>query len=144
MKTTIGLLVITLSLTYLIAQDNEALIKEIEQSLMASCFHGTVADHGDAKMEAEIREMVEEGKTKPDVLDYYVGIYGERILATPVARGFNLMAWLAPVVVFLIGVFVFFNYLKHKSREPSAKPVTVDSKTTQYDNIIEKELKEME
>ena len=144
MKTTRGLWVVTLFLTSLIAQNNEAVIKELKQSLMASCFHGTVADHGDANMEAKISEMVSEGKTKQEVVDYYVEMYGEQILAVPIASGFNLMAWLAPVAVFLIGVLIFFNYLKQKSLEPVTKPGSEKDKKIQYDDLIERELKERE
>ena len=144
MKTTRGLWVVTLFLTSLIAQNDEAVIKELKQSLMASCFHGTVADHGDANMEAKISEMVSEGKTKQEVVDYYVEMYGEQILAVPIASGFNLMAWLAPVAVFLIGVLIFFNYLKQKSLEPVTKPGSEKDKKIQYDDLIERELKERE
>ena len=144
MKTTRGLWVVTLFLTSLIAQNDEAVIKELKESLMASCFHGTVADHGDANMEAKISEMVSEGKTKQEVVDYYVEMYGEQILAVPIASGFNLMAWLAPVAVFLIGVLIFFNYLKQKSLEPVTKPGSEKDKKIQYDDLIERELKERE
>lgn len=125
-------------------KDEEALIRDLERSLMASCFHGTVAEHGDAEMEVEIQKMVYQGKTKKEVMDYYVEIYGERILASPVARGFNLMAWLAPALVFLVGIVVFVNYLKHRSREPAEETVAPETEKTPYDDIVERELKEME
>ena len=98
----------------------------------------------DANMEAKISEMVSEGKTKQEVMDYYVEMYGEQILAVPIASGFNLMAWLAPVAVFLIGVLIFFNYLKQKSLEPVTKPGSEKDKKIQYDDLIERELKERE
>ena len=144
MKSIPGIFALMLFFTFLLAENKEALIKELEEGLMASCFHGTVANHGDAKMEAKIRELVNEGKTKQEVMDYYVAIYGERILASPVARGFNLMAWLAPIAVFLLGLLVFVNYLKHKPREPASETVTSESQIIPYDDIIERELKEME
>ncbi|MEE9167186.1 MAG: cytochrome c-type biogenesis protein CcmH [Candidatus Neomarinimicrobiota bacterium] len=131
-------------LTLLKAENEEAVIRELKQTLMASCFHGTVAEHGDAEMEAEIREMVFQGRTKQEVVDHYMGIYGERILATPIARGFNLMAWFVPLGVFLVGVLVFVNYLKHRSGEPVTEAVIPEREKTPYDDIIERELREME
>ena len=62
----------------------EALIEDLEQSLMAPCcWSGTVAAHGNSEMESSIREMVSQGLTRQQVLDKFVAIYGEKILAKP-------------------------------------------------------------
>jgi len=131
-------------ITFLAGQQKEALVKDLEQSLMAPCcWSGTVADHGNPEMEARIWEMVERDLTRQQVLDIFVSEYGERILAKPVARGFNLMVWVAPVVVFLLGIFIMINYQKHKARKPSLAIVTETPGQLPYDDLIEKELKEM-
>ena len=93
-------------------------------------------------MEKKIKELAAEGKSKEEIVDHFVGIYGERILAVPVARGFNLMVWVAPVIVLGLGTLVLVNYLKVKSK-PEASP-TVQSDKVPYDELIEKELREME
>ena len=63
---------------------DEALIEDLEQNLMAPCcWSGTVADHGHSEMESSIREMVSQGLTRQQVLDKFVAIYGEKILARP-------------------------------------------------------------
>ncbi len=121
----------------------DALVSELERTLMAPCcWSGTVADHGNTDMEKKIRELATEERSKEEIVDHFVGIYGERILAVPVARGFNLMVWVAPVIVLGLGTLVLVNYLKVKSR-PEASP-TVKSKKVPYDDLIEKELREME
>ena len=85
----------------LFAQEKSELIIDIEQSLMATCcWSGTVYDHGNKEMELNITAMVGNGKTKTEILDYYTDQYGERVLAVPKAEGFNIFAWIAPIVIF--------------------------------------------
>ena len=123
--------------------DRERLISELEGALMAPCcWSGTVADHGNPDMEKKIRELAEEGRSQEEIVDHFVGIYGERILAVPVARGFNLMVWVAPVIVLGFGTLVLVNYLKVRGRPEEA--VTLDDNKVPYDDLIEKELREME
>lgn len=124
-------------------ETNEALIKDIKQSLMAPCcWSGTVFDHGHSKMEAEIQTMVEQGKTKEQILNYYVNEYGERILAIPVASGFNLLAWLAPIIIAGVGILVLVLFL----RTPKKIPVVVERKKSKipYDDEIENELRKLD
>jgi cytochrome c-type biogenesis protein CcmH/NrfF len=52
------------------------------------------------------------------------------------------MVWVAPVLVLGLGTLVLVNYLKVKSK-PEASP-TVQSDKVPYDELIEKELREME
>ena len=144
MKKAVFILATLLPLSLSLADDKHILVRDLERSLMASCFHGTVAEHGDAEMEKEIRKRVNKGETKEEIINYYVGIYGERILAAPVARGFNLLAWLAPAFVFVVAILVLMSYLKLRSHEPTRSAATVETKKTPYDDIIERELKEME
>ena len=77
------------------AQEENKLIMDIEKSLMATCcWYGTVYDHGNKEMEIEIAGMVQNGKSKVEVLKYFTDKYGERVLASPVVEGFNFFAWL--------------------------------------------------
>ncbi len=127
------------------SESQEALVKDLEQSLIAPCcWSGTVYDHGHADMEAEIRQMVDDGKSRQAIIDHYVARYGERILASPVASGFNLMAWITPILIALVGIFIFINYLKTpKAAVAAGKPKDNDSKIP-FDEQIERELKALD
>ncbi len=46
----------------------------------------------------EIRRLIAQGQDKKQVLDALVAEYGPNILAAPKAKGFNLLAYLVPVV----------------------------------------------
>ena len=125
------------------ANDQQELILDIEKSLMAiCCWSGTVYDHGNSDMEEEIATMVKAGKKKADVLDHFVNIHGERVLAIPVAAGFNLFVWLAPILIGLISIFIWFQYLKSpKEQEERLKP---DYSDIPHSDQIERELQEIE
>ena len=127
----------------LFAQEKSELIIDIEQSLMATCcWSGTVYDHGNSDMEAEIATLVKVGKTKADVLDHFVNKHGERVLAIPVAAGFNLFVWLAPALIGLISIFIWFQYLKPPiEQEDRLKP---DHSDIPHSDQIERELQKLD
>jgi len=135
--------IIYLLCTLLWANNQEELILDIEKSLMAiCCWSGTVYDHGNSDMEAEIETLVKAGKTKAEVLDRFVNKHGERVLAIPVAAGFNLFVWLAPALIGLISIFIWFQYLKPpKEKADRIKP---DYSDIPHSDQIERELNEFD
>ena len=135
--------IIYLLCTLLWANNQEELILDLEKSLMAiCCWSGTVYDHGNSDMEAEIETLVKAGKTKAEVLDRFVNKHGERVLAIPVAAGFNLFVWLAPALIGLISIFIWFQYLKPpKEKADRIKP---DYSDIPHSDQIERELNEFD
>ena len=134
---------ILLLLSLVWADEKSDLIMDLEQSLMATCcWSGTVYDHGNKEMEIEIAGMVNTGKTKTEILDYYKGKYGERVLAVPVAEGFNYFAWIAPIFIGLLGLTIILIYIKTTKETPPIVESTDDSIV--YGDQIERELKEMD
>jgi len=134
--------IISLLCVLLWANNQEELILDIERSLMATCcWSGTVYDHGNSEMESEIETLVKAGKTKEDVLDHFVNKHGERVLAIPVAAGFNLFVWLAPALIGLISIFIWFQYLKSPIEQ--ADRIQPDYSDIPHSDQIERELKEL-
>ena len=133
---------ITLFIKFLYANNQEELIMDIENSLMAvCCWSGTVFDHGNSDMETTIATMVQSGNTKSQIMDHFVNQYGERVLAIPVMSGFNLLAWITPIIIGIIGIIIWYRYLNMSSNRIPIK--------NEYDDIpnidqIEQELKEIE
>lgn len=66
--------------------------------VLSTCECGTAE-----QMRGEIRSMLDQGQTKDDILNYYVGKYGDKVLAAPKAEGFNLSAYITPFAVILAG-----------------------------------------
>lgn len=138
------LLLLTMFLTILSADEKSELIIDIEKSLMATCcWSGTVYDHGNKEMEIEIAGMVDNGKTKSEIIDYYTDKYGERVLSIPVAEGFNIFAWLAPLFFGLLSIFIIITYMKTSKNEPIPIVNSSDS-NIKYNDEIERELKALD
>jgi cytochrome c-type biogenesis protein CcmH len=56
-----------------------------------------------------IREMLAEGRSEAEIKDYFVRQYGDRVLATPPARGLNWLVYLIPPLAILAGAFVLYR-----------------------------------
>ena len=67
-------------------------------------------------MKNEIRQQLQAGKTKAEVLRYFEERYGEWILRVPEAKGANLSLWIFPAAVFLVGLLVLFLFIRQKKR----------------------------
>lgn len=127
----------------------DALQRELESEIMAPCcYGGPVADHdSDAakQVKTQIAGLLAEGKSKEEILDMYVAIYGEQILARPRARGFNLLAYIMPPVILLVGGLLFVYFVsKIKSPAPDVAEVQSRSLSDEFFMKVEKEMKELE
>ena len=58
------------------------------------------------QMRQTIERQLRAGRSPDDVRAGFVDAYGEWILQAPPARGINLMAWLAPAVLFVVGLIL--------------------------------------
>jgi len=125
------------------ADENAKLILDIEKSLMASCFHGTVYEHGNKEMEEQIASFVNAGRSKDYIMNFFTNKYGERILAMPEAEGFNVLAWLAPVIIFVLGGIVMYAYFKNSPQTILETPIP-NKKNVKFSDEIEAELKDLD
>mgnify|MGYP001231271648 CR=1 FL=1 len=124
---------------------NLKLEKEIKQKLISPCcWAGTIYDlDHNPEMEEEIKNFISQGKDKNFILDYYVSIYGERVLAVPKATGFNLFVWIAPIFFALVGMTFFVKYLSPNSKQKNTVLLKT-KKVLPYNDQIEKELQQMD
>lgn len=56
------------------------------------------------QMRLVIRQQLQAGASEQQVLQYFASRYGNQILLTPPQQGFNFLAWLMPVAMFLFGI----------------------------------------
>ena len=117
---------------------------DIKRSLISPCcWAGTVYDlDHNPEMEEQINQVIFQGKTKQEILEYYIGLYGERILAVPIAEGFNIMVWVPPILAGMIGIPFLFFFLRTPNDIPSSV-ISAPSKVA-FDDEIEKELQKMD
>lgn len=65
------------------------------------------------EMRGLIRERLERGETREEVMAYFVSKYGEWILLSPRASGFNLIVWILPFAAVLAGAVGIFAVVRH-------------------------------
>ena len=93
------------------------------------------------QMRAVIREMLAEGRSREEILDYFVDRYGPDILAAPPKTGANLLAWILPIVGIVAGLGGLFLVIRamtgrgRTSPAPSAAsgPTTAPSEASATD-----------
>ncbi len=82
--------------------------QSIDRTLICPVCPGETIDQAQVElakqMRAVVREKLAEGMTRGEVLQFFVDRYGESVLAAPPKEGFNLIAWVVPIVAVLLGV----------------------------------------
>lgn len=72
------------------------------------------------QMRGVITEQLQAGKTDEQVIDYFVAKYGEWILLEPKARGFNLIAYFAPLLMLGAGIAVIYASVRKWTQPQTA------------------------
>jgi cytochrome c-type biogenesis protein CcmH len=121
--------------------------REILDNLIAPCcWTQPVSQHYSEvaeKIRKEVHEMVAAGKSRDEILASYVSRYGERILAAPRPKGFNLLVYILPWLALVAGAWLLIILLK-KLRTPAAAPAPSPLPDSRYASVIEKEMKDLE
>lgn len=127
----------------------ETRTKEIANQLMAPCcWSETAAKHESqiAKdMRRQIRAWLIEGRSEDQIIQAFVGRYGERILANPPKKGFNWTLYLLPPVAVLLGAWVVARFFRRqemiieKEASPASKSAPPDFERLSH--RVEEELK---
>ena len=66
-----------------------------------------------------IRDQLRAGKPPEEVRAYFVDKYGEWILLAPKATGFNLVVYLVPALVILVGGAVVWRFVRRVTATPT-------------------------
>lgn len=94
---------------------------QLTQSLRCpQCQNNNIADSNATiavDMRGKVFELLQEGKSKNDVVDYMVARYGNFVTYDPPMTASTLVLWIAPLLLVLLGV-VFL--LRRKSKTQSA------------------------
>ncbi|HWO15889.1 MAG TPA: cytochrome c-type biogenesis protein CcmH [Solirubrobacterales bacterium] len=71
------------------------------------------------RQKAFIAALIAEGRTKQEIKDALVAEYGKEVLALPEGSGFNLSAYLVPVIAFAIAIVALAIGVARWRREDS-------------------------
>ncbi len=125
-----------------------ALYSDIQASLICpACLDErmTVAACNDSTAEQtrqDIQRKLAAGQTKEQIIAGYVAQYGDIILAVPPKKGFNLMAWVMPVVATIGGTALVYFVVTKWARNHSGRRLAVDSTGPAIDSEDEERLRE--
>lgn len=127
---------------------------EVSESLLCYACPGEPLNidrcSGGDQMRAVISSMLAEGKSKPEILDYFVARFGDGILTTVPKKGFNLIAYMGPFIGLLIGIplaiFIIRRWGSAERKRAAENDAvertgTLDAQTRQQ---IEKELSKLD
>ena len=70
--------------------------------VMLECNH--VGCSSSEQMRKELRAAMDRGQDDKTILAGFVSKYGPTVLSAPTNTGFNLVAWIMPVVIFIAGI----------------------------------------
>ncbi len=96
----------------------EKIVNEISAELRCLvCQNQTIADsHADLAVDLknQVREMVHEGKTQDEIVDYMVQRYGDFVRYRPPVKASTYLLWAGPFLLLFLGIFVLILNLKKR------------------------------
>ena len=109
---------------------DEAEALSIDRMLMCPVCPAETIDQAQVELARQmrqmVREMLSEGSSRDEILDFFVGNYGAGVLAAPPKSGFNLLAWILPatavVAALAVGLLVIRS-MTARGVEPSVASI---------------------
>ncbi len=103
------------------------------------CQNQTIAD-SNAELAGDLRrqvaEMLQQGKSKQDIIDFMTQRYGDFVLYKPPFKGKTSLLWLAPGLFLVVGmVTVFFVVRRRKSA--SMQPIINDEQQKKISKLLD-------
>ncbi len=111
-------------------------------AVLSNCLHESCPVRD--SMMAELRPLVSQGKSREEVLSYFVARYGEPVLSAPPKQGFNLTAWLLPFLALAVGAVAVYALLRGwvRPREaPVPEPIPPEG-LEQYEERLKRDLEQ--
>ena len=153
----IGLVLLTLLLSDLSVtaqyHNEEALQKtarEIYGLIMCPLCAGQTIAQSSNETSSQMRDLVlkklRQGQSKEEILQYFESRYGERILAKPNKKGFNLILWVFPFVLVALAAILIYFLIRRWSARTQVTPVADldEDQLSEYKERLEKELKQFD
>jgi len=95
------------------------------------CQNQTLADSPSdlaADMRQEIREQMKAGKSDKEIVAFLTDRYGQFILYRPRVSPVTYLLWFGPFVLLLTGLYVLYQYIKHRRDSITENPLTAEER----------------
>jgi cytochrome c-type biogenesis protein CcmH len=76
-------------------------------------------------MIGELRAQIGGGGTDTSILNWFAGKYGATVLAAPIRGGFDNVAWITPVAVFLLATLGVGFLIRMWKMRPGSHPAVI-------------------
>ncbi len=77
-------------------------------------------------MKHQVRALVAAGYDEAQILTYFESSYGEFIRLVPTTKGFNLLVWLLPLAMFVVGLLFVAGFIRSMGAEGAEVRSTSD------------------
>lgn len=130
--------------------DDEA--REISYLLMCPVCQGQSVAESNSElakdMRSIIREKLEAGESKEEIINYFVNRYGESILGYPPVKGVNLLLWILPALAVVLGGIGIGLFL-HRSKATTGQEINIEKvqnpkEDKEYLKMVDQDLKDLD
>lgn len=126
--------------------------REISYLLMCPVCQGQSVAESNSElakdMRAIIREKLDAGESKEDIIKYFVNRYGDSILGYPPVKGVNLLLWILPALAVVLGgmgIGLFLHRSKAITGEESGIRKVQDTKEEkEYLKMVDRDLRDLD
>ncbi len=132
-------------------------INEVARDLWCPLCNGVRLDNCDLQACIQMREVISEklmaGESKEQIKAYFVTQYGDVVLGQPSREGFNLVAWVFPILAAVVGLgWLVYLVMAWRKRQPApvaaSTPAASESQPASEDDDylkrVERDLKQTE
>ena len=129
-----------------LSSHQKELYKKISNNLRCPTCTGVSVLQSDALFSIQIRnaviDQVKTTKDKDSIVKFFTDRYGLWILREPPWKGFHQLAWLVPLVFFLVGVLLLWFFVSKKTRKSTEGLRPTKDILFEFDKKIERKRKE--
>lgn len=126
---------------------DEAEALSIDRMLMCPVCPAETIDQAQVEVSRQmrqvVREMLSQGSSRDEILDFFVGNYGPDILGAPPKSGFNLLAWVVPgaaiIAALAVGLLVIRS-MTGRAGGPAVAANGANDDLAQYLEAVDRDL----
>ena len=150
----VQLLVLCVAMITMLGAGNsdESRFQSMGHNMMCSCGCGQIlleCNHvscpSSPVMIDELHNQIATGGTDKAILTWFAAKYGATILASPMRGGFDDVAWITPIAIFLLAIFgtvVLVRLWRARHPAPAGHPDIAGLNSTQADELRDRIRKE--
>ena len=116
---------------------------QLTQSLRCpQCQNNNIADSNATiavDMRGKVFELLQEGKSKNDVVDYMVARYGNFVTYDPPMTASTLVLWIAPLLLVLLGVVFLLRRKPQAQSAVKSQDVLTDEDNARLAELLNKD-----